>query len=142
MRIKGQISAADFVEQAKQKGAGPHMVGRSNAVRTTTENGTFDSKYEAGKIGQLFEMQMRGLICNLETQRPFDLCFNGVIIGRYRADAVFVARQEITLQTLDGPRVFGPGERVTVDAKGHKTEVYKIKRNLMKAIHGIEIVEI
>lgn len=37
---------------------------------------------------------------------------------------------------------FGDGRVEVIDAKGMKTEVYKIKRKLMLQVHGIQIKEV
>lgn len=34
------------------------------------------------------------------------------------------------------------GKRVVVDAKGAKTAVYRLKRKLMQAVHGVEVIEV
>jgi Protein of unknown function (DUF1064) len=118
------------------------LAGKYGAIRTVTENGAYDSKHEARRVEVLFEMQAHGLIRNVEVHPTFDLCVNGVAVGKYEADARFTAIQEIELITLGGPRTFAAGEKVVVDAKGCKTPVYKLKRKLMLAIHGIEIIEV
>ena len=84
-----------------------------------------DSKREARAYQGLLMRQAAGEIAGLRRQVSYDLCVNGVFIGRYVADFVY-----------ETPR----GE-VVADAKGVRTPVYVIKRKLMRAIHGIEIQE-
>ena len=55
----------------------------------------------------------------------FKLVVNGTLIARYRADFVYIRG----------------GRRVVEDAKGFRDRVYKLKRALMLACHGIEILE-
>jgi hypothetical protein len=55
----------------------------------------------------------------------FRLIVGGVLVCRYRADFVYVES----------------GARVVEDVKGFRTVVYKLKRRLMLACHGIEIKE-
>ncbi len=93
--------------------------------KTTIGELTFDSKKEARRWLVLIEMQRRGEISFLRRQVPFRLVVNGVKIATYRADFVYVQN----------------GQRIVEDAKGMLTDVYKIKRRLMQAIHGIEIKE-
>lgn len=86
---------------------------------------TFDSKLEAERWQELCELQRAGKIGFLKRQRSFLLAVNGVSICRYRADFTYVEN----------------GCLVVEDAKGFLTDVYKIKKRLMRAVHGIEIRE-
>lgn len=92
---------------------------------------TFDSKAEARRYGQLKLMQRAGVIEHLSLQVAFELAPSVVIKGRkrpplkYIADFVYVEN----------------GQTVVEDTKGFLTDVYRIKRHLMRAVHGIEIKE-
>lgn len=112
------------------------------AQRTVTEHGSFQSKHEAEWHAEFVRWQMQGRICNLQKQVFYDLIVNDVLITRYKADAVFVALEDFDISTLDGPRRIFAGEKVVCDPKGHKTEMYKIKKKLMLALHGVEIIEL
>jgi hypothetical protein len=94
-------------------------------VRTMVDGITFDSKREAERYAELKVELMAGEITDLELQKPFSLVVNGILICNYIAD--FVYRRN--------------GELVVEDAKGKATDVYVIKRALMRAVFGIEIVE-
>jgi hypothetical protein len=94
----------------------------------------FDSKKEAKRYQDLKLLQAAKLIRNLMLQQVFDLAHSVVIQGRkrpplrYKADfTYFDDRQQ--------------GAFVVEDCKGFKTEGYKIKRHLMKSVHGIDILE-
>lgn len=93
------------------------------AVPTTVDNITFDSKKEARRWCELLLLQKAGEIHELQRQVPFKLIVNGELITTYVADFVYVERKQI----------------VTEDSKGYLTPEFKIKRRLMKAVHGIEI---
>lgn len=88
----------------------------------------FDSKKEMQWAQKFSLLAEHGKIHNLQFQVPF------VLIAKdgteraitYRADFVFTEN----------------GKQVVLDVKGHRTEVYKIKRRLMKALLGIEIEEV
>lgn len=86
---------------------------------------TFDSRLEADRWKELCELQRVGKIGLLKRQRSFILAVNGVSICRYRADFTYVEN----------------GALVVEDAKGFLTDVYKLKKRLMKAVYGIEIRE-
>ena len=88
----------------------------------------FHSKKEARHYKVLKAMQQGGIIRDLETQPKFKLEINGVHICNYFADFRYYDKEL--------------GREVIVDVKGTKTQVYKLKKRLMKAIHGIEIEEV
>lgn len=95
----------------------------------------FASVRERDAAAALLIRQQQGEIRGLRFQAPYDLVVNGQIVCRYIADFVFAERWQ--------PPGFGEGWRTVVaDAKGFRTDVYKLKRALMKACHGIEIREL
>lgn len=88
----------------------------------------FDSKKEANRWAQLHLMERAGHIQNLERQKPYHLTVNGQLICKYLADFVYTAN----------------GESITEDCKSTITKmhpVYRLKKKLMLAIHGIDIRE-
>lgn len=108
---------------------------RKYGNQTVVRNGRkFDSKREAGRYAELQLMQRAGMITDLKTQVSYLLipaqydenhrCIERSC--RYVAD--FVYRQN--------------GELVVEDAKGLKTDVYRIKKKLMLQIYGIKIKEV
>lgn len=88
---------------------------------------SFDSKKEARQWGLLVQMQALGRIRDLRRQVTYRLEVNGTLICSYRADFVYFDCEE--------------NREVVADAKGMKTPEYKLKKKMMKAIHGIEIKE-
>jgi hypothetical protein len=94
-------------------------------VRTTLDGITFASKRESRRYAELKIELRAGEIADLELQKTFSLDVNGVHICDYIAD--FVYRRN--------------GVQITEDAKGKATELYRIKKALMRAIYGIEIIE-
>lgn len=87
----------------------------------------FDSILEADKYTELLPLQNAGLV-TIETQVNFPLAVNGKVVCTYRADFV--------LKWQDGT------ERWEVlDAKGVRTEAYRIKYKLFYALYGVEIQE-
>jgi hypothetical protein len=102
-------------------------------VRVTVDGIDFQSKHEAHRYQELRLMEKAGMIRNLELQRPFALTVNGYPVCVYLADF-----------TYDQLEKRGSGESwqmVTEDAKGMRTPVYVIKKKLMRAIYGIDILE-
>ena len=99
------------------------------AVKTEIDGIVFDSKHEAKRYQELRLLEQAGEITNLRLQVPYIL-FPKNEHGRalkYIADFVY---NDDT------------GALVVEDAKGHSTDVYKIKRRLMAELKGIEIKEI
>ena len=116
------------------------------ANKTEVDGITFDSRKEARRYAQLKLMERAGAISDLQLQVKFILIpaqrepdktgkRGGVIKGKtierecsYIADFVYVDNDT--------------GETVVEDAKGMKTEVYKIKKKLMLYVHGVKIKEV
>ena len=96
-------------------------------VPTVVNGHTFHSKKEARRFVELDAMQRGGLISDLRRQVWYDLDVAGERICRYCADFVYYDNQR--------------KEEVVEDPKGFQTDTYRIKKRLMKAIHGIEIEE-
>ena len=96
-------------------------------VPTNVNGHTFHSKKEARRLVELQAMERGGLIRDLRRQVWYDLDVAGEHITRYVADFVYYdnARQA----------------EIVEDPKGCYTDIYRIKKRLMKAIHGIEIEE-
>ncbi len=88
----------------------------------------FHSKGEAKRWQELQVLERLGKITHLERQVEYPLKVNGFLIGKYVADFVYL--QE------------GGAWAVTVeDFKGVITDTYRLKKKLMWAIHGIDILE-
>lgn len=97
-------------------------------------DGTFDSQLEAAHWQALKARQHLGEISGLTRQVAYLLAEAVTIQGRRRPAlkylADFVYRDNST------------GQTVVADAKGVMTEGYRIKRHLLKATHGIDILEL
>ncbi len=104
-------------------------------ARTEIDGITFASRHEANRYIELKYMERAGLISRLELQKVYTLIGtqkdkSGKVIERpvkYIADFVYKDQD---------------GRTVVEDAKGMKTDVYKIKRKLMLSIYGIRIQEV
>lgn len=84
----------------------------------------FASLKEGRRYEQLKLLVRAGQISGLELQPRFPLVVNGLKVCTYVGDFSY---QEA-------------GARVIEDSKGVLTDVFKLKRKLMKAVHGIEIL--
>lgn len=96
-------------------------------VRTVVGGLSFASKREANRFAELKLMERAGLVRDLQVQHRFKLEVNGQLICSYVAD--FTYRD--------------PSDRlVTEDAKGVETDIFKLKRKLMRAVLGIDVVTV
>lgn len=96
-------------------------------VKVTLDGLNFDSKAEAARYVELKQMQAGGLISGLQCQETFALAIDGALICKYRADFSYTD---------------GAGQRVVEDVKGVRTQVYLLKKKLMKILLGIAVQEI
>lgn len=87
---------------------------------------TFDSRKEAATYRRLKAEQLAGRVGGLRCQVRFPLKVNGVRVAVYVADFVLVR----------------DGRREVIDAKGFRTDVYRMKKALMLACWGIDIIEV
>lgn len=94
----------------------------------------FSSKWEAHRWTELRLEEKTGFIRKLVRQRPFAVVVNDLLVCQYVADFVYERLER-----------FGAGEpwqRVVEDTKGMRTEMYRLKKKLMRACLGIEIHEV
>lgn len=97
----------------------------------------FQSKHEATRWCELKYMERAGLIYDLQRQVPFVLIptqkdeITGKVIER---ECKYIA--DFTYRSCKTGRI------VVEDAKGAKTEVYKLKKKIMLYRHGIQIKEV
>lgn len=95
-------------------------------VRTMVGQITFASKLEASRFVELKTLQQAGEISGLKLQVPFNIAVGGLPICKYVADFTYTDKT---------------GALVVEDAKGRLTDVYKLKRRLMRVVFWIEIRE-
>jgi hypothetical protein len=99
------------------------------AIKTTVEGVTFDSKREARRWQELKLLERAGEISRLERQVKFPLTVEGHLIANYTADFQYYTTK--------------PKARVVEDVKGGgtlKLPAFVLKKKLMKAIYGIELL--
>lgn len=120
-----------YALRRQAKAAAPRRQKYANE-RVEIDGQTFDSKAEARYYGVLKIRLKAGEISNLRRQVPFELAPAVVIGGRKRPPLRYIA----DFVWEEG------GKTVVADVKGAVPEAYRIKRHLLKAIHGIDILEI
>ncbi len=125
-------SKATMPSKGARIGSGK-VQGRSkyNAVKTTVDGVTFDSKAEARRYSELKLMEKASDIQGLELQPIFDLLASDgvhrpVYLGKYVADF----------------RYYRGMEEIVEDVKGFKTPLYRWKKKHVEAQYGLTIKEI
>ena len=117
-----------------------------HAQKVTFDGMEFDSKREMIRWQELRALERNGEIFGLRRQVRFEL-----IPAQYAPDIVTKTGKKKRGACLErkcdyiADFVYSDlrtGEYVVEDAKGMKTEVYKIKRKLMLYIHGIRVKEV
>ncbi len=96
-----------------------------NAKKVTIDGIVFDSKAEAKRYKVLKILERAGEIQNLELQPRYDLIINEIKVGFYKADFRYTEK----------------GKLIIEDVKGMKTPIYNLKKKMIKAIYGIDILE-
>jgi hypothetical protein len=131
MAIENHMTREDFLNYKN----GTKRNKKYNNKKTVIDGISFDSEKEAARYSELKILEKYHVITDLKLQYPFLLIptqrdENGILLERqctYKAD--FVYKDE-------------NGKLIVEDAKGFRTEVYKIKKKLMLARYGIHIKEI
>lgn len=103
--------------------------------KTVIDGQSFDSKAEAKRWRDLCLLEKAGQIKYLERQVVITLLpkvkyadsKRATPAVRYVADFIYVTNL---------------GERVIEDVKGFRTPAYRLKRHMLKALHGLEVKEI
>lgn len=96
-----------------------------NAKPTIIDGHRFASGKEGNRYRELKLMERAGLISELQLQVNYPLEVNGQKVSTYRADFVYVEN----------------GKTICEDVKGMVLDVYRLKRKMLKAQYGIEILE-
>lgn len=86
----------------------------------------FDSQAEHRRYCELKLMQAEGEISGLEVHPKIPLAINGVKLCTYIGDFRYIGAAGVCVE----------------DVKGVRTGLYRLKRKLVLALHGIEIQEV
>ena len=96
-----------------------------NAKKITIDGYLFDSLMESRRYENLKLMVVSGDIESLEIHPVFPLVVNDKRIGKYIADFQYTEN----------------GKQIIEDVKGFKTSLYRLKKRLVEALYGVEILE-
>jgi hypothetical protein len=96
-------------------------------VKCTYNGIKFDSQGERDRYRKLeFKQNKCGIITDLKTQVKFPIEINGIKVCTYIADFTYKIRETDQL--------------IVEDFKGVITGLFTLKKKLMKAVHGIDIL--
>jgi hypothetical protein len=99
-----------------------------NTITVCASGHKHRSKAEARRCDHLSLLQRVGEISDLQQQPRFPCVLNGAKLCTYVADFAYNDHE---------------GRRIIEDVKGHKTQLYRLKKKLVEAIYvGTEIVEV
>ena len=96
--------------------------------KTEVDGVMFDSKAEAKRYKELKHLLDEGEIQSLILQPKYPIVVYGEKICTYIGDFRY--------------RFFGSDVEIVEDVKGVRTPSYRLKKKLMRAVHGIDIVEV
>lgn len=111
-------------------------VSKYRGVRTVMADGSqAASKMEARRLGELQLLERAGLIEGLRTQVRYELVPAVRFKGAKRVTPAMVYVADAVYRDCD------TGQTVVEDCKGLHTRVYLMKKHLMKALLGLDILE-
>jgi hypothetical protein len=96
------------------------------AIKTEVGSFVFASKREAHRYSELKLAERSGDISGLELQPKFPLIVNGIKVATYIADFRYIEGGEVVIE----------------DSKGFRTAIYRLKKKIVEAQYGIEIIEV
>ena len=97
----------------------------------------YDSKKEAKRAAELKLLEKAGVISNLQEQVVYEL-----IPAQYRIVNGKKKCIERAIKYIADFQYVENGNTVVEDAKGFRTDVYRIKKKLMLYFHNIQIKEV
>ena len=109
---------------------------RVQSTRTQVDGITFQSAREARRYEELRLLERAGEIRDLQRQVRHELAPSVLLRGARRRSPGVDYVADFTYVDMR------TGRKVIEDVKGHRTEVYKLKRHLMKALLGLDIDEV
>jgi Protein of unknown function (DUF1064) len=106
------------------------MATKYHNCKTVIDDIQFDSRKEAARYQELILRERAGDIEDLELQPRYNLVVNGQKLGFYKADFRYkeVATGLVVVEDVKSPAT--------------RTPVYMLKKKLVKALYGIDIVEV
>jgi hypothetical protein len=104
-----------------------------NAIKTTIDGITFDSRKESVRYSQLKLYEKGGLISDLRLQVPYELIPKLMINGKTERAIKYVA-DFVYFDTVNKVEIVEDVKSIAT-----MTDVFKLKYRLMKSVYNIEI---
>jgi hypothetical protein len=123
-----KMTAAEFQAWHKKQEAARNNTKYGGIPTQANDGRKFDSHVEAAFYNQCRILQEAGHITKIETHVRFELVVNEIFVGSYELD--------FRITYADGKI-----EHVDTKSKTTLTPLYRIKKQLMKACHGIDLIE-
>jgi uncharacterized protein DUF1064 len=121
----GSGSSTPYVRKQEPREGGKYGV--APVEERTAEGVTFASAGEMRRYLDLRLLEHGRAISGLERQPVYDLVVNGQLICRYVGDFRYIENGQVVVEDWK--------------SKPTRTPIYRVKRKLMLACHGIEIRE-
>lgn len=102
-----------------------------NAKAVVAEGVRYASTREYERYQELLMKEKAGLIRGLKRQVTYRFIYNGILIGKYVADAAY-------LEPTEGRNGW---HLIVEDSKGVRTPLYRRSKKMMLAFYGIKIRE-
>lgn len=97
------------------------------SIPTTVDGIRFPSIKEARRYQELKLLERAGEVCSLQLQPAYRIEVNGETICKYVADFRYWDEKK--------------QQMVVEDVKGYRTREFVLKKKLMRAVHGIDVLE-
>ena len=135
MSTRGWENATEQDIKGARSVQSPATRSKYRNVKTRVDGITFDSLKEAQRYQLLKDREHAGVIANLRLQQSFQLFafstqhpITGVYVGEYIADFTYRRNGAVVVEDVKG----GPTA----------TPLYRLKKKLAEACHGITIIEV
>jgi len=122
-----------------------YVINKYHAKKVVFDGITFDSRKEGLYYLKLKDMERRGEISNLRLQVPYEL-----LPAIYRDEVVHLKTKDKVVQKLVQRAVYyvadfvydKEGKENVIDTKGMRLADYILKKKMMLALKGIEVIEV
>lgn len=105
-------------------------VNKYKNIKTEVDGIMFDSKKEAKRYGELKLLEKAGAIRGLKLQPKLPIEVNGIKVCTYIGDFEYIDTSKDQVVIIED-----------VKSTATKTRIYSLKKKLVKAVYGIEILE-
>lgn len=137
-KLKDQMSAQEFRDYlaAKEKGKNSKF----GAVATEINGEKYDSELEASFHQDLLVLQRVGEVAKIERSVRYELVVNGVFVCAYELDFRITYTEKYP--QFEKYRETGGIRYVDCKSTATVTQLYRVKKQLMLACHGIQLEEV